>query len=167
MIKNLFGKLFGGGGNNAALAEGREYIAKKITEPGVYQFPSGLVVKILKKGTGVTSPLLSTPCTCHYEGSLINGKVFDSSYQRGQPIDFAPNQVIPGWTEALQMMREGDKWQVTLPHDIAYGPRGAGRDIPGYSTLNFDMELIRVKGRGKVASDEPFQKHFGKKYSDM
>ena len=149
------------------MEQGRAYLVKKATEAGVLKFPSGLLVKILKKGTGAAFPLVSTQCTCHYEGTFIDGRVFDSSYRRNEPIDFAPNQVIPGWTEALQMMREGDKWQVTLPYEIAYGARGAPGAIPPYSTLNFDMELIKIKGASKPASDDVFVKAFGKPYSEL
>ena len=134
-----------------------------------YQFPSGLLVKILKKGTGTKSPLVGTQCTCHYHGTLTNGTVFDSSYQRNEPIDFAPNQVIKGWTEALQMMREGDKWQVTLPYQLAYGERGMPPTIPAKSTLIFDMELLKIKGPSKDASssDDIFKKLFNKSYPEM
>ena len=82
--------------------------------------------------------------TTHYRGTLINGKQFDSSYDRGEPATFPVNGVIKGWTEALQMMKEGDKWRLYIPYNLAYGERGAGQDIPPYSTLIFDIELLKV-----------------------
>jgi len=86
---------------------------------------------------------------CHYRGTLINGKEFDSSYKRGSPATFAPNQVIKGWTEAMQLMKEGDKWELYIPSELAYGERGAGKDIPGGSALIFTLEMIKVKGASK------------------
>ena len=82
--------------------------------------------------------------TTHYRGTLINGQEFDSSYKRGEPATFPVNGVIKGWTEALQLMKEGDKWRLYIPYDLAYGERGAGQDIPPYATLIFDIELIKV-----------------------
>lgn len=144
-----------------------DFLSKKAAEPGVYAFPSGLLVKILKKGQGKTHPLVGTQCTCHYEGTLTDGTVFDSSYARGEPIDFAPNQVIPGWTEALQMMREGDQWEVTLPYTIAYGARGMPPVIPPKSTLVFKMEIVKIRGAAKTVSDDIFVSLFGKTYAEM
>lgn len=82
--------------------------------------------------------------TTHYRGTLVNGQEFDSSYKRGEPATFPVNGVIKGWTEALQLMKEGDKWRLYIPYDLAYGERGAGQDIPPYATLIFDIELIKV-----------------------
>ena len=159
----------GAGFDPNAQAAGAAFLATKEAEAGVYKLPSGMLFKILNKGNGAVSPLPSTKCSCHYEGTLITGKVFDSSYRRGQPIDFAPNQVIPGWTEALQMMREGDKWEVFLPYNLAYGTRGAGSDIPPFATLVFTMELVKVKGAGRSTEevDRAFVKYLGKKYADL
>ena len=111
---------------------------------GVVTLPSGLQYKVLNSGNGA-SPKATDSVECHYEGRLINGAVFDSSYQRGETATFGVNQVIAGWVEALQLMKEGDKWQLYIPYNLAYGERGAGAHIPPYSTLVFDVELIKVK----------------------
>ena len=92
------------------------------------------------------SPDLSTPCKCHYAGSLIDGTEFDSSYKRGEPLTLAPNQVIKGWTEAMQLMKEGAKWELYIPSELGYGDRGAGGAIPGGAALVFTMELLEVTG---------------------
>ena len=101
--------------------------------------------KELRAGAGKT-PTVDSPCSCHYAGTLIDGTEFDSSYKRGQPTTFAPNQVIKGWTEAMQLMKEGAKWELYIPSELAYGDRGAGGRIPGGSVLIFTLELIEVKG---------------------
>merc|ERR1712039_744700 len=88
-----------------------------------------------------------SPCDCHYEGTLVSGKEFDSSYKRGTPTTFAPNQVIKGWTEAMQLMVEGDKWEMYIPYNLAYGERGMPPVIPAKSTLIFTMEIIKIKGQ--------------------
>ena len=93
---------------------------------------------------GGPSPKAHTPCSCHYRGTTIDGKEFDSSYSRGQPTTFAPNQVIAGWTEAMQMMKEGDKWELTIPSEIAYGDRQMGRDITPGAVLVFTLEILKV-----------------------
>ena len=121
-----------------------------------YKFPSGLLVRVLRKGTGSKTPLLTTPCTCHYEGRFTDGNIFDSSYARREPIDFAPNQVIPAWTEALQKMVEGDQWEITCPYNIAYGEAGIPPTIPPRSTLIFKMELLKIKGGSKAAPENVF-----------
>ena len=110
--------------------------------------PSGLLYKEIRAGTGLT-PMVSTPCECHYAGRLIDGTEFDSSYKRGAPTTFAPNQVIKGWTEAMQLMKEGGKWELYIPSELAYGDRGAGGLIPGGAVLIFDLELLKVKGPAK------------------
>ena len=97
----------------------------------------------LHAGTGPT-PNIDTPCDCHYAGTLIDGTEFDSSYKRGKPLTFAPNQVIKGWTEAMQLMKEGGKWELYIPSELAYGDRGAGGDIPGGAALIFTLELLKV-----------------------
>ena len=131
--------------NEAGLA----YLKQNAEDPEVITLPRGLQYKILYKGAeGGKSPELSSPCLCHYTGSLIDGTVFDSSVQRGKPATFAPNQVIKGWTEALPLMKEGDKWKLTIPSELAYGSRGAGGRIPPNSVLNFELELIQVKESG-------------------
>ncbi len=123
--------------------QGQAFLAENAKKEGVVVLPSGLQYKELKAGEG-TSPLATDKVTVHYEGKLINGTVFDSSYQRGAPATFGVRQVISGWTEALQLMKPGAKWQLFLPSDLAYGDRGAGRDIPPGATLIFDVELISV-----------------------
>mmetsp|Transcript_105740 Transcript_105740/g.296071 ORF Transcript_105740/g.296071 Transcript_105740/m.296071 type:complete len:153 (+) Transcript_105740:103-561(+) len=125
--------------------EGLAFLAKKETEEGVVKLPSGLLYKELVAGTGKT-PTANSPCACHYAGTLIDGTEFDSSYKRGAPTTFAPNQVIKGWTEAMQLMKEGGKWELYIPSELAYGDRGAGGLIPGGAVLVFTLELLEVKG---------------------
>mmetsp|Transcript_28355 Transcript_28355/g.81442 ORF Transcript_28355/g.81442 Transcript_28355/m.81442 type:complete len:158 (+) Transcript_28355:89-562(+) len=133
--------------------EGKKFLADKATEDGVVTLPSGLLYKVLTKGDGKFHPTASSPCDCHYAGTLIDGQEFDSSYKRGNPTSFAPNQVIKGWTEAMQLMVEGDKWEMYIPSELAYGDRGSGGKIPGGSALVFQMELIKIKG-DKVKNDD-------------
>jgi FKBP-type peptidyl-prolyl cis-trans isomerase FklB len=108
--------------------------------------PSGLQYKILKEGTG-PKPTAADKVVCNYRGTLINGTEFDSSYKRGQPATFPVGQVIKGWTEALQLMPVGSKWQLFIPPDLAYGERGAGNDIGPDSTLIFEVELLSIEGK--------------------
>jgi FKBP-type peptidyl-prolyl cis-trans isomerase FklB len=124
-------------------AEGEAFLAENAQKPGVTTLPSGLQYEIITEGTGKT-PTLRSSVTTHYHGTLPNGKVFDSSYQRGQPATFPVNGVIAGWTEALQLMPEGSKWRLYIPSDLAYGKRGAGRDIGPDAALVFDVELLKV-----------------------
>ncbi len=124
--------------------EGEEFLAQNAKNEGVVTLPSGLQYKVLKSGNGAT-PKASDSVECHYEGRLISGTVFDSSYQRGETATFGVTQVIAGWVEALQLMKEGDKWQLFIPYNLAYGERGAGAQIPPYATLIFDVELVKVK----------------------
>ncbi|HEX8330342.1 MAG TPA: FKBP-type peptidyl-prolyl cis-trans isomerase [Hymenobacter sp.] len=124
-------------------AEGEAFLAQNANKPGVKTLPSGLQYEVLTEGTG-KKPTPGSSVTTHYHGTLINGTVFDSSYQRGQPATFGVNQVIAGWTEALQLMNEGSKYRLYIPSDLAYGKRGAGRDIPGDTALIFDVELLKV-----------------------
>ena len=124
-------------------AEGEAFLAQNASKSGVTPLPSGLQFEVLTQGTG-NKPSLGSSVTTHYHGTLINGTVFDSSYQRGQPATFPVNGVIAGWTEALQLMPEGSKYRLYIPSDLAYGKRGAGRDIPGDTALIFDVELIKV-----------------------
>lgn len=132
----------------AALAgtnqEGLDFLAAKEKEEGVVKLPSGLLYKEIVPGTGKT-PSASSPTKCHYKGTLLDGTEFDSSYKRGQPATFAPNQVIKGWTEAMQLMKEGGTWELYIPSELAYGDRGAGARIPGGSVLIFTLEMIEVK----------------------
>ena len=126
--------------------EGIDFLAENAGKPGVITLPSGLQYKVLKKGDGKHHPAPDAPCLCHYEGRLISGKVFDSSFDRGEPATFAPNQVIKGWTEAMQLMVEGDKWEMYIPSELGYGDSGAGSDIPGGAALIFVMELQEIVG---------------------
>jgi len=127
----------------AAREEGQKFLENNKKTEGVKITPSGLQYKILKTGTG-KSPKASDNVTVHYTGKLIDGTVFDSSVERGEPATFGVGQVIPGWTEALQLMHEGDKWMLYIPSDLAYGERGAGGQIPPHSTLVFEVELLKV-----------------------
>ncbi|KAL7469221.1 hypothetical protein ACHAXS_009480 [Conticribra weissflogii] len=128
-------------------AEGIAFLEAKGKEEGVVTLPSGLMYKELRAGNpdGKT-PTINSPCECHYAGTLIDGTEFDSSYKRGQPLTFAPNQVIKGWTEAMQLMKEGAKWQLFIPSELGYGDRGAGGLIPGGAVLVFELELLKVNG---------------------
>ncbi|MEE2769587.1 MAG: FKBP-type peptidyl-prolyl cis-trans isomerase [Pseudomonadota bacterium] len=107
--------------------------------------PSGIVYRLIEKGEGKVSPNANQTVTVHYEGKLINGEVFDSSYQRGTPAKFGLNQVIPGWTEGLQLMHEGDTMELVIPPELAYGPQGINGVIPGNSTLVFKVNLIEIQ----------------------
>ena len=113
------------------------------TKAGVVTLPSGLQYKIIKEGTGA-KPSLNDRVKVHYHGALPNGKVFDSSVDRGEPVDLGVNEVIPGWTEALQLMPVGSKWQLFIPSDLGYGDAGAGADIPPGAALVFDVELLEI-----------------------
>ena len=137
-----------GGTDEAGLA----FLAANKEKEGVITLPSGLQYKVLRSGSGVHHPKPSTSCSCHYEGKLIDGTVFDSSYERKSPTSFAPNQVIKGWTEAMQLMVEGDKWEMYIPSELGYGDRGSPPKIPGGSVLVFVMEIISISGgdEGKV-----------------
>ena len=126
-----------------AIAEGKVYLEQNAKREGVTQTKSGLQYEVLTEGTG-KSPKATDTVRCHYEGRLLDGTVFDSSYKRGEPADFGLNQVIPGWTEGVQLMKEGSKFRFHIPYLLAYGERGAGAQIPPYSTLIFDVELIKV-----------------------
>lgn len=124
-------------------AEGEAFLADNAKKEGIVTLPSGLQYQVLQEGNG-KSPKATDQVKCHYEGTLINGKVFDSSYHRGEPATFPLNGVIAGWTEGLQLMKEGAKYRFFIPFNLAYGTRGAGQDIPPYATLIFDVELIEV-----------------------
>lgn len=126
------------------LAAGAKFLAENAKKPGVKTTKSGLQYKVLQAGKGV-SPKATSTVTADYEGTLINGTVFDSSYKRGKPISFAVNQVIPGWTEALQMMKPGATWMLYIPAKLGYGNAAMGSTIPAGSTLIFKVHLISVK----------------------
>ena len=126
-----------------ALEEGRVFLENNGKRPEVTTTKSGLQYEILKEGNG-KHPKATDKVRCHYEGTLIDGTVFDSSYQRNEPAGFGLNQVITGWTEGVQLMGEGAKYRFYIPYLIAYGEGGAGASIPPYSTLIFDVELLEV-----------------------
>jgi FKBP-type peptidyl-prolyl cis-trans isomerase FklB len=128
----------------AAKAEGENFLAENGKKEGVVTLPSGLQYTVLREGNG-KRPSATDTVECDYEGTLINGKVFDSSYRRGEHATFPLNQVIAGWTEGLQLMQEGAKYRFFIPYNLAYGERGTGRDIPPYAALIFDVELHKVK----------------------
>ncbi|HKI12562.1 MAG TPA: FKBP-type peptidyl-prolyl cis-trans isomerase [Candidatus Acidoferrum sp.] len=130
--------------------QGAAFLAENKTKEGVVTLPSGLQYKILQPGTG-PKPTTTDTVVCNYRGTLIGGKEFDSSYKRGQPATFPLGQVIKGWTEALQLMPVGSKWQLFLPPELAYGERSAGPDITPYSTLVFEVELVSIKPPEKPA----------------
>jgi len=123
---------------------GMVFLEKNKTQEGVIALPSGLQYKVLKKGMGA-SPTLSNSVVAHYEGRLIDGTIFDSSIKRGEPATFPVTGVIKGWTEILQKMKVGSKWQVYIPSELAYGGRGTGQLIGPNATLIFDIELIEIK----------------------
>ena len=122
---------------------GEEFLAANAKKEGVVVLPSGLQYEVITEGTG-KKPGATDTVECHYEGTLIDGTVFDSSIKRGETATFGVNQVIKGWVEALQLMQEGAKWRLFIPYNLAYGERGAGEMIPPYSTLVFEVELIKV-----------------------
>ncbi len=130
--------------------EGDAFLAANKAKEGVVTLPSGLQYKILTEGAG-PKPTASDSVVCNYRGTLINGTEFDSSYKRGQPATFPVGQVIKGWTEALQLMPVGSKWQLFIPSDLAYGPRGAGRDIGPNAALIFEVELISIQAKKQVS----------------
>ena len=127
----------------ANIAAGKAYLEENGKREGVITTKSGLQYEVLTEGTG-KSPKATDKVRCHYEGRLTDGSVFDSSYQRGEPADFGLNQVIPGWTEGVQLMKEGAKYRFHIPYLLGYGERGAGASIPPYATLVFDVELTEV-----------------------
>lgn len=129
----------------AAKEEGEKYLADNAKKDGVKTLPSGLQYQVLKEGNG-KKPTAKDSVKCHYEGFLIDGTVFDSSVQRGEPAVFGLQQVIAGWTEGLQLMQEGAKYRFFIPYKLAYGEGGAGASIPPYAALIFDVELIQVMG---------------------
>jgi FKBP-type peptidyl-prolyl cis-trans isomerase FklB len=126
--------------------EGDDFLTANKGKEGVVALPSGLQYKILKQGDGA-KPSASDSVVCNYRGTLINGTEFDSSYKHGQPLTFAVGGVIRGWTEALQLMPVGSKWQLFVPSDLAYGQRGAGADIGPNATLIFEVELLSIQGK--------------------
>jgi len=124
---------------------GADFLAANAKKPGVISLPNGIQYEVLASGpAGGPKPKLTDKVKTHYHGTLIDGKVFDSSVQRGEPISFGLGQVIKGWQESLQLMSVGDKWRIYLPYNLAYGERGAGGSIPPYATLIFEVELLGI-----------------------
>jgi len=128
----------------------KKFLLDKSHESGTVTLPSGLMYKVLQKGDGKFHPTGDSQCTVNYRGALMDGTLFDSSYSRGEPSTFAPNQVIKGWTEALKLMSEGEKRELYVPADLGYGDKGAGSMIPGGAVLVFEIELVKIDG-AKIA----------------
>lgn len=126
-----------------AKAVGEDFLAENAKKDGVTVLPSGLQYEVIKEGNGKKSGATSQ-VKCHYEGTLVDGTKFDSSYDRGEPATFGLNQVIPGWTEGVQLMGEGAKYRFFIPYNLGYGERGAGASIPPFAALVFIVELIEV-----------------------
>lgn len=124
--------------------ENQKFLEENKKRPGVITTASGLQYEVMKKGAGTVSPTATDRVEVHYHGTMIDGQVFDSSVQRGKTITFGLNQVIPGWTEGLQLMHEGDKFKFFIPYNLAYGEQSRGNIIKGYSTLIFEVELFKV-----------------------
>lgn len=131
--------------SRVARLEGEQFLAENAKRPEVKVLPSGLQYEIINEGNGQKHPEATSRVKVHYEGSLIDGTIFDSSYQRGEPITFGLNQVISGWTEGVQLMTQGAKYKLYIPYNLAYGERGAGEIIPPYSTLIFVVELLEIE----------------------
>ena len=128
----------------AAKAVGEDFLAENAKKDNIVVLPSGLQYEVIREGNG-KKPSATSKVKCHYEGTLIDGTKFDSSYDRGEPATFGLNQVIAGWTEGLQLMSEGAKYRFFIPYNLGYGERGAGASIPPYAALVFDVELIEVQ----------------------
>ena len=128
----------------AAKAVGEDFLAENAKKDNIVVLPSGLQYEVIREGNG-KKPSATSKVKCHYEGTLIDGTKFDSSYDRGEPATFGLNQVIAGWTEGLQLMSEGANYRFFIPYNLGYGERGAGASIPPYAALVFDVELIEVQ----------------------
>jgi len=133
---------------------GDDFLAQNKTKEGVVALPDGLQYKILKEGTG-PKPAATDSVVCNYRGTLLDGTEFDSSYKRGQPATFPVSGVIKGWTEAVQLMPVGSKWQLFVPAELAYGNRGAGSDIGPNSTLIFEVELLSIQNKAAAQTPNP------------
>ena len=129
--------------NAENIEKGKAFLEENKKNPNVKVLPSGLQYEVIREGNG-KQPKATDQVRCHYEGTLIDGTLFDSSIRRGQPAVFGVNQVIKGWVEALQLMSEGAKWKLYIPSELAYGAAGAGEMIPPHSTLIFEVELLEV-----------------------
>lgn len=130
--------------NAANIEAGKKFLEENKKRPGVVTLPSGLQYEVIKEGNVGKYAKATDRVKCHYEGTLIDGTLFDSSIKRGEPAVFGVNQVIPGWVEALQLMPEGAKWKLYIPSELAYGAQGAGEMIPPHSTLIFEVELLQI-----------------------
>jgi len=128
----------------------KQFLEENAKKEGVVTTSSGLQYKVITKGEGKTNPSPSDTVEVHYRGTLIDGKEFDSSYKRGQPARFGVGQVIRGWTEGLQLMEVGDKFEFYIPSDLGYGATGAGKDIPGHNALVFEVELLSIVGKSEL-----------------
>jgi FKBP-type peptidyl-prolyl cis-trans isomerase len=133
---------------------GDDFLAQNKTKEGVVALPDGLQYKILKEGTG-PKPTATDSVVCNYRGTLLDGTEFDSSYKRGQPATFPVSGVIKGWTEAVQLMPVGSKWQLFLPAELAYGSRGAGQEIGPNATLIFEVELLSIQNKAAAQAPNP------------
>ena len=129
--------------NAENIEKGKAFLEENKKNPNIVTLPSGLQYEVITEGNG-KKPKATDRVRCHYEGTLIDGTLFDSSIKRGQPATFGVSQVIPGWVEALQLMPEGAKWKLYIPSELAYGAQGAGEMIPPHSTLIFEVELLKV-----------------------
>ena len=136
----------------AALEKEKAFFEENKSKSDVSSTESGLQYRIIKSGAG-QQPASEDLVTVHYHGTLPDGTIFDSSYQRGEPVTFPLNRVIPGWTEALQLMKEGDKWELYIPSHLAYGPRGAGNQIGPNQPLVFEVELIKVQAKNSGSAN--------------
>ena len=141
----MLGSLFGSSEAKGTTEAGLAFLKENALKEGVVSLKSGLQYRVLKSAPkGALRPKLNQACLCHYRGTTIEGEEFDSSYNRGEPTKFAPNQVIKGWTEAMQLMGEGAKWELVIPSELAYGDRSMGPQITPGSVLVFEMEIIKV-----------------------
>jgi len=129
---------------NLQKEEGKKFLAENKKQPGITELPNGIQYKIIRQGTGI-KPALEDTIKVHYKGTTIDGKVFDDSYSRGEPIEFPLGNLVEGWKQTLPLMPVGSKWEIFLPSDYGYGDRGAGPNIPGGATLIFELELLDVK----------------------
>merc|ERR1712087_1080630 len=144
----------------ASNAAGLAFLEENKNKPGVIVLPSGLQYKVLRAGSGDSHPTIDSPCECHYEGRTAQefakdptgDNTFDGSYDRGEPTSFAPNQVIKGWTEAMQLMVDGDKWEMYIPSELGYGDSGSPPKIGGGDVLVFTMEILKINGKKKPAN---------------
>jgi len=150
-----------GAANSALSPEANAaFLADYAKKPGVYSRPSGLMYRIIHNGVGMR-PAATDTVSVYYKGTLINGTVFDQMQEQGFPAQFKVNQVIPGWTEALENMRVGDHWELVIPANLAYGTRGAGGVIPPNQTLVFDLELVDTRPPTQQELEEEKQKEEG------